>query len=92
MAENKDYKNDQQYQKLVSQLNKLEDQLKVKMHNPEVFIDTDINAAYNSLLDMADNKKVMLHPEHLRYLARQCKQLLIIRKNLDQGGNQASQG
>ena len=73
MAENKDYKNDQQYQKLVSELNKLEDQLKVKMHNPEVFIDTDINAAYNSLLDMADNKKVMLHPEHLRYLARQCK-------------------
>ena len=43
------------------------------MHNPEVFIDTDINAVYNSLLDMADNKKVMLHPEHLRYLARQCK-------------------
>ena len=55
MTEKADYKNDQQYQKLVSELNKLEDQLKVKMQNPEVFIDTDTSAAYNSLLSMEDD-------------------------------------
>ena len=49
MNEKKDYKNDQQYQKLISELNKLEDQLKTKMDNPDSFIDTDINAVYNSL-------------------------------------------
>ena len=52
MTEKKDYKNDQQYQKLVSELNKLEDALKVKMQKPEVFIDTDINTAYNTMLGM----------------------------------------
>ena len=36
-----------------------------------------------------DEKKAPFHPEHLRYLARQCKQLLIIRKNLGSSDNQA---
>ena len=84
MTEKNDYKNDQQYQKLVSELNKLEDQLKTKLHNPDSFIDTDTNAVYNSLLSLkGEDENTQLHPDHLRYLARQCKQLLVIRKNPD---------
>ena len=90
MNQKKDYKNDRQYQKLVTEISKMENQLKEKMEQSIVTIDDEINADYNTLLGMTDDKKVLLHPDHLNYLARQCKQMLIIRKNLGKSDNRST--
>jgi len=84
MAKHKDYKSRAAYQKLALDLNTAEDTLKTKMAENSNHFDVEIvgeAAAVQKLVAKdLEGEGEPLNPDMLRYLARQCKQILVYRK------------
>jgi len=76
----KDYKNDQEYKGLVADMQFLEAALEEKLSQDQPMIDEEIRGRAAKYEATPEPAAAPLLPKHLRYMARQLSQILLIRK------------